>query len=65
MGRSYKSPFTAMLREADAAWREVAATGVPIDEVTQMRAKRAEEQWQRHRNCLPGTRNISAPAGGI
>jgi monoamine oxidase len=61
MGRSYKSPFTAMLREADAASREVAATGVPIDEVTQMRAKRAQEQWQRRRNCLPKSRNISAP----
>lgn len=38
MRRSFRSPLTAMLREARAAFAQSRATGVPLDEVTQMRA---------------------------
>jgi monoamine oxidase len=40
MRRSFRLPLTRMLREAQAACRESAATGVPIDEVTELRAER-------------------------
>jgi len=40
MRRCFHSNLTRMLREAQAACRESAATGMPIDEVTDMRAER-------------------------
>ena len=43
MARSLHGPLAAMLREAHAASTESAATGVPIDEVSAMRAERALE----------------------
>jgi monoamine oxidase len=43
MARSLHGPLAAMLREAHAASTESAATGVPIDEVSAMRAQRALE----------------------
>ena len=43
MARSLHGPLAAMLREAHAAATESAATGVPIDEVSAMRAERAVE----------------------
>ena len=43
MARSLHGPLAAMLREAHAAATESAATGVPIDEVSAMRAERALE----------------------
>ena len=41
MGRSFHSPLTRMLREAQAAAAESAATGIGVDEVTGMRAGRS------------------------
>src|SRR5665213_3480063 len=41
MRKSYRSNLTAMFREADAAFRQMAETGAPLDEVTAMRAARA------------------------
>ena len=41
MRRSYHSRLTRMLREAAAAGVEAAATGIPMDEITDMRAERA------------------------
>jgi monoamine oxidase len=43
MARSLHSSLAAMIREAHAASTESAATGIPIDEVTQLRAERARE----------------------
>ena len=43
MARSLHGRLAAMLREAHAASTESAATGVPIDEVSAMRAERAIE----------------------
>src|SRR5262245_17705494 len=54
MGRSYRSPLTGMIREAHAACTESHATGVPIDEVTQMRAERARERQMGRRSVLKG-----------
>jgi monoamine oxidase len=45
-----------MMREADAACREARMTGVPIDEVGQMRAERA---------ALPGRRTVLAGAAAL
>src|SRR5262245_43187254 len=41
MRRSYHSRLTGMVREAIATCREAAATGIPLDEMTAMRAERA------------------------
>ena len=41
MRKSYRSPLTAMLREARAAVFQSRATGAPLDEVSAMRAGRA------------------------
>src|SRR5262249_23342946 len=41
MRRSYHSRLTGMVCEAMAACREAAATGIPLDEMTAMRAERA------------------------
>jgi len=41
MPRSLHSPLAAMLREAHRAATESVATGIPIDEVSAMRAERA------------------------
>src|SRR5262245_34186345 len=41
MRRSYHSRLTRMLREAAAASVESAVTGIPMDEITDMRAERA------------------------
>ena len=40
--RSFHSPLTRMLREAQAAAGESAATGIGVDEITGMRAERGE-----------------------
>ena len=44
MGRFARSHLTRMLREAQAACGESMATGIPIDEVTGMRAARSARQ---------------------
>ena len=54
MRRSFHSHLTKMLREAHAASHESAATGAPIDEVTQLRAERAKLGVSR-REFLQGT----------
>jgi monoamine oxidase len=46
MARSLHSPLAAMLREAHAAATESATTGVPIDEVSAIRAERASTARQ-------------------
>lgn len=43
MARSLHSSLAAMIREAHAASTESAATGIPIDDVTAIRAERARE----------------------
>ena len=46
MRKSYRSPLTAMLREARGAWAQSRATGMPLDEVTAMRAERGPARRQ-------------------
>jgi monoamine oxidase len=58
MRMSYRSPLTAMFREAQAACREAAAGGAPIDEVTAARAARAPTRRQ-----VPSRRQVLAGAG--
>lgn len=51
MGRSARSDLTRMLREAHAACAESAATGVPLDEVSGMRAERRAAQRRTAREA--------------
>src|ERR1700733_6528198 len=57
MRKSYRSPLTAMLREARAAVLQSRATGVPLDEV---RAMRSEQPTRRH--MLAGAGAVAAAA---
>lgn len=52
MKRSFRSRLTAMLREAHAASEE-AARGMPIDEVTEMRAERSVRRREFLRGGVP------------
>ncbi|MEO8926432.1 MAG: NAD(P)/FAD-dependent oxidoreductase [Caulobacteraceae bacterium] len=47
MARSFHSPLTGMLREAQAACAEAAARGAPMDEITGERAERASNLPRR------------------
>jgi monoamine oxidase len=47
MAHTFRSPMTAMMREAAAACREARATGAPIDEVGAMRAERLARPARR------------------
>ena len=52
MGRSVRSPLAFMMREAHAASAEAAARGVPIDEVTGVRAERSRARKAMVREAL-------------
>jgi monoamine oxidase len=67
MRRSYRSHLTAMFREAEAARRESAASGRPIDEVTQERALRARLQAEGRREflCKSATIAVAAALGSV
>lgn len=56
MRRSFHSNLTRMLREARAACHESAATGMPIDEVTDLRAGRGANR----REFLQGAGSLLA-----
>jgi monoamine oxidase len=58
MRKSYRSPLTAMLREADAALAQARATGAPLEEVTAMRAERPA----RRRVLAGGAATLAASA---
>ena len=51
MGRSVRSDLTRRLREAHAACEESAATGIPLDEVSGMRAERRAAQRRAAREA--------------
>src|SRR6516164_3293698 len=52
MGRSVRSPLAFMMREAHAASAEAAARGMPIDEVTGVRAERSRARKAMVREAL-------------
>jgi len=52
MKKSYRSHLTKMLREAQAICAEARATGMPIDEVTEIRAERAKKARETRREFL-------------
>src|SRR5579862_1979032 len=56
MRRSFRSPLSAMLREASETCREARATGAPIGEVSAMRAERAATV--RRRTVLAGVTGL-------
>ncbi len=58
MTRSYRSPLTRMLREAQAACEEAQVTGAPIDEVSDIRAGR--QALIHRREVLGGVAAIGA-----
>jgi monoamine oxidase len=67
MARSVRSKLSRMLREAQAATQESAATGVPIDEVSAIRAQRhsvqratAREAAEVHRDAVARVRERGA-----
>jgi len=60
MRRSFRSPLTAMMREADAACREARATGAPIDEIGAMRLERLASPARR--TVLAGAASAAAAA---
>src|ERR1700758_5261220 len=52
MKKSYRSHLTKMFREAQAICAEARATGMPIDEVTEIRAERAKKARETRREFL-------------
>ncbi|HEX3665229.1 MAG TPA: NAD(P)/FAD-dependent oxidoreductase [Rhizomicrobium sp.] len=60
MHRSFRSPLTAMIREAGAVCREARRTGAPIDEVGAMRAGRMARPARR--TVLSGAASVAAAA---
>ena len=58
MARSLHSSLAAMIREAHAASTESATTGIPIDEVTAMRAERAREARRTVAHVLVSRRSV-------
>src|ERR1700752_4932263 len=50
--RSYRSHLTRMFREAQAVCAEARITGMPIDEVTEIRAERAKKARETRREFL-------------
>ena len=61
MRKSYRSPLTRMLREADAAVHESLLTGAPLDEVTAMRADRAPTRRQIIGGAAAGAATLLLP----
>lgn len=64
MKRSYKSPLTAGVREAEAARREAVARGIPLDEVTGERAERAQKGSTARRERLSRRDILGLAIGG-
>jgi monoamine oxidase len=60
MGRAARSKLGRMLREAAAASGESTATGVPIDEVTEMRAERSGLQRSAEQEAAEAYRDAVA-----
>lgn len=52
MRKSYRSHLTKMFREARAICAESHVTGVPVDEVTEMRAERTIDARESRREFL-------------
>src|SRR6202008_5048452 len=50
--RPYRSHLTRMFREAQAVCAEARITGMPIDEVTEIRAERAKKARETRREFL-------------
>ena len=61
MKKSYRSRLTKMFREAQAICAESRITGAPVDEVTEMRAERANKARETRREFLQ-TAGLTAAA---